>query len=75
MSTKAHTLPLIILFFTFCIPSSIQGQETELSFDDGSFEGYVGFPNGRGFQANGPFIPSSYPATLTQARFLTNGTQ
>jgi hypothetical protein len=56
--------------------SSVGGtQEIELAFDDDSFESFSGFSDGTGIQANGPFIPLSYPATLTQAKFLTNGSQ
>lgn len=45
----------------------------EFFFDDGSFESYYGFDNGIGILANGPYIPPSYPATITHVKFLTSG--
>lgn len=56
-------------------PPDIGGetQEVELKFDDNSFENAMGFSNGTGTLANGPFVPSAYPATLKSAKFVTNG--
>ncbi len=48
---------------------------TELSFDDGTFENSLGFNDGQGELVNGPFVPPAYPATLTAARFITDGSQ
>jgi len=50
-----------------------QTQENEMKFDDGAFESYIGFKNGTGTMANGPFIPTAYPATLKKIMFLTSG--
>ena len=49
--------------------------EIELRFDDGRFENALGFDDGVGELVNGPFVPPSYPARLTAARFITNGSR
>ncbi len=65
---------LVLLLYPMVWVSPLRGQQdVELVFDDGTFEQFVGFDNGQGILANGPFVPPTFPATLTEVRFETNG--
>jgi len=55
-------------------PEESSSQE-ELALDDGTFEWVYGWENIQGVVANGPFIPSQYPASITTARILFDSKQ
>ncbi len=62
----------VLLQWTSPQPANLSN-EVELLFDDGSFEGFLGFTNGTGEVVSGPFVPPSFPASLVSMSFLTGG--
>ena len=73
-SYRIFVASLVLILSLINSASPLQSQQVvELSFDDGTFEQFVGFDDGQGVLANGPFVPPSFPATITEVRFQTDG--